>query len=375
MKRIGNLYKILISDENLAKAIKDVNASHHYVVHGNKRKINKVTLWVEKTKKDRIVELRNIINSGFTQSPMRKFRIYDENAQKYRDICEPKQYPDQYIHHAVQQCLEPVMMRGIDDFCCGSIKGRGAALGIRAIKKWMKTDVHGTKYALECDIHHFYDSIKPEVAFEWFTRHIKDHRVLGLVWEIIGNGVTIGGFFSQWVANSMLQPIDNKIRESGLCNHYVRYIDNFTILGSNKRKLKKLLLLLEQWLAELGLSLKSNKQIFAVKNRMVSALGYRFDHQKTFVRKRNLLRIRRKVRSIKQKLSSGKMISYKEAAGVLSKIGQFKHCDSFYIFRMLCQKGFVKTLKSIIRIYSRKRGANNWNILLLNAKTERPCFV
>lgn len=248
MKRFNNLFKILISDENLKLAIKEVNKSHHYIGKGSARRVNKTTVWVETTKEKRVEDLRRILINGFVQKPMREFRRYDVNAQKWRDIKEPAQWPDQYIHHAVQQCLESVMMRGMDDYCCGSIKGRGAGKGIKSIKRWMKEDVLGTQYALECDIHHFYDNIDPKIAFSWFKKKIKDHRVLDIVWAIIKNGVTIGGYFSQWVANSMLQPIDMKIRQSGLCTHYIRYIDNFTILGENKQKLQILLSLIESWL-------------------------------------------------------------------------------------------------------------------------------
>lgn len=365
MKRQGNLFEKLISDENLYLAIHEVNKSHHYIASGNLRRVNKITVWVESTKDERVKELRQILQKGFVQSPMREFRLYDVNAQKWRNISEPVQYPDQYIHHAVQQCLEPVMMKGMDYYCCGSIRQRGAAKGISYMKKWMREDKPGTRYAIECDIRHYYDSIEPEIAFVWFKRHIKDRRILDTVWEIIKDGITIGGFFSQWVANSILQPIDMKIRQSGLCNHYIRYIDNFTILGSNKRKLKKLLALIEQWLAELKLTLKYNKQIFKVDNRMVSALGYRFDHQKTYLRKRNLLSIRRKVRRIRRKLREHKPVNYIEAACILSKIGQLKHCDSHHLRRSLYNKGFITIMKNIIRLHARrKEKRKTWNFIL-----------
>lgn len=366
MKRVGNLFEKLISDENLYLAIHEVNKSHHYIGKGNLRRVNKITVWVESTKAERVRELREILQNGFIQKPMRKFRIYDVNAQKWRNISEPAQYPDQYIHHAVQQCLEPIMMRGMDYYCCGSITNRGAGRGIHYLKKWMKTDKPGTKYAVECDIRHFYDSIDPSVAFAWFKSKIKDRRVLDVVWAIIKNGITIGGYFSQWVANSVLQSIDQKIRQSGLCVHYIRYIDNFTILGSNKRKLKKLLGLIEQWLSELNLTLKGSKQLFRVDKRMVAALGYRFDHCKTYLRKRNLLSIRRKVRRLKRKIQERRPISYVEAACILSKLGQLLHCDSHHLRRSMYGKGFIARMKNIVRLHTkRKEKRKSWNFILL----------
>lgn len=371
MKRKGNLFEGLVSDENLYLAIQEVNKSHHYVGKGNSRRVNQTTLWVERTKSERVEELRRIITDGYEASPTRKFRVYDSNAQKWRDINEPAQYPDQYIHHAVQQCLEPIMMKGMDPYCCGSIKHRGSALGIRAIKRWMKTDKAGTKYAMECDIRHYYESIDPMVAFAWFKRHVKDRKVLDIVWAIIKDGITIGGFFSQWTANSILQPIDQKIRQSGLCSHYVRYIDNFTIFGSNKRNMKRLLGLLEQWLGEMGLTLKPNKQIYRVDERMSSALGYRFDHNKIYLRKRNLLRLRRKVRRIQRKKEAGVAICYAEAASVLSQLGQLRHCDSYHLRHSLYRKGFVTQMKNIIRLHTRREARESWK----NTLTQTVCFA
>lgn len=368
MKRVGNLFEKLISDENLYRAIHEVNKSHHYIGKESLRRVNKVTLWVESTKDERVKELRSILQNGFVQKPMRRFKLYDVSAQKWRKICEPVQYPDQYIQHAVQQCLEPIMMRGMDYYCCGSIKGRGANRGVHYLKKWMHSDRAGTKYALECDIRHYYDNIDPKVAFRWFKKKIKDKRVLDTVWSIICNGITIGGMFSQWVANCVLQDIDQKIRQSGLCSHSIRYIDNFTILGSNKRKLKKLLKLLEGWLSELGLKLKRNKQIFRVDTRMVAALGFRFDHEKTYMRKRNLLSLRRKINSIMRKLRNNKRVCFFEAASVISKIGQLCHCDSYHLRRKLYTKGFITTMKNIIRLHTkRKENKRSWSFMLSRA--------
>ena len=57
--------------------------------------------------------------------------------------------------------------------------------------------------------------------------------------RIIRDGVKLGTYTSQWFANAVLQPLDQLIRESGLCKHYARYMDNLTTFGPNKRKLKK----------------------------------------------------------------------------------------------------------------------------------------
>lgn len=50
------------------------------------------------------------------------------------------------------------MMRGMDYWCCASIKGRGTKRGIKGIKKWIKDELNSV-YAAELDIYHFYESL------------------------------------------------------------------------------------------------------------------------------------------------------------------------------------------------------------------------
>ena len=70
------------------------------------------------------------------------------------------------------------MMRGMDDFCCGSIRGRGTIYGVKAIKKWMKNDKSGTRWCAELDIYHFYEQLSAEVVMDRMRELIKDRGYL-----------------------------------------------------------------------------------------------------------------------------------------------------------------------------------------------------
>ena len=159
--RHGELWQQLISDENLLLAINEVNRTHHWRTH---HRPNTCTALVEETKEERVKELRKIIVNGFVQKPPRVTRRWDASAQKWRTVSEPAQWPDQYVHHALIQVLQPIFMRGMDFYCCGSIKKRGPHHGRQAIERWMEKDPKGTKYEFSGDVYHFYDSLKPEVV-------------------------------------------------------------------------------------------------------------------------------------------------------------------------------------------------------------------
>jgi hypothetical protein len=88
---------------------------------------------------------------------------------------------------------------------------------------------------------------------------------------------------------------------------------------------------------------------------MVSALGYRYDHNKTLLRKRNLLRLKRQLSRAYKKLKRGLKIPFHMAAGLLSRIGQLKHCDSQNLRRRLIRPGMIKILKDVVRKYGKMR--------------------
>ena len=149
MKRANNLFPKLVSEENLRLAIFAVNVTHRFHPH---HRPNRTVARVEADVDRYVKELREIITGGYEANEPRLARRWDKSAGKWRDISEPKLWPDQYVHHAVIQVLEPIMMRGMDNFCCGSIRNRGIHYGVRAIKKWMRTDPKGTKYAISTTV-------------------------------------------------------------------------------------------------------------------------------------------------------------------------------------------------------------------------------
>ena len=125
MKRVNNLFDKIISNDNLLNAITTVNKTHRWF---RNHKPNKCTVWVEKTKDERVEELKRIIIEGFKPKKPRVTKRWDVNARKTRIVNEPAQWPDQYIHHALVQVLQPIIMRGMDRYCCGSIQKVGVRI-------------------------------------------------------------------------------------------------------------------------------------------------------------------------------------------------------------------------------------------------------
>lgn len=361
MKRAKNLFEKIISDENLSLAIDEVNRTHRW---HKRHKPNGCTAWVELTKPLRIEQLRKLIVEGFVPNKPRISRRWDVSAQKWRNITEPKQYPDQYVHHALIQVLQPVFMKGMDNYCCGSIRGRGTQYGKKAIERWVRKDRKGTKYCLSCDIRHFYDSLLPDVVMDRMRHLIKDHRTLDLIERIIKDGISIGAYTSQWFANTTLQPLDRLIRQDKNAKHSIRYMDNITVFGSNKRKLRQLRAVIENWLNEHGMKLKGDHQVFPTAKRLPNAMGYRFGKDYTIPRKHNLLRLKRAATKFIKQRECKKRVPVKRANSIMSRLGQLKHCNNYRLYKLIF-RGYrlIRELKTVIRADARKERLS-WSMFL-----------
>ena len=376
MKRKGNLWNQIISNKNLFEAIEEVNKSHRWCSPG---KPNKTVIEIELHKAEYVVKLREVIRD-FRQHKTIPKRRWDRNAKKWRNIEEPRLWPDQYVHHALIQVIMPILMRGMDRWTCGSIPGRGAIDGVKVLKKWMKNPKE-TRWCAECDIRHFYDTLAPKIVMERMKRLIKDWRTLDLIWRIIKDGIKIGFYTSQWFGNVSLQPLDQMIRDIGI-HRSIRYLDNFTMFHQNKRKLQNAIKEINKWLRRHKMELKGNWQAFKIKNktereitkagmsrvrdRLPNALGYRFGRGFTILRKNGLLTIKRDVRRILNKYKRKAYISVKQCQGLLSRLGRLRHCNRVRIYEQYIPVGTQKLAKDIIRRRTRKE-QSRWNLVLAHA--------
>ncbi|WP_409969630.1 hypothetical protein RFF05_06890 [Bengtsoniella intestinalis] len=171
-----------------------------------------------------------------------------------------------------------------------------------------------------------------------------------------GEGLAIGYYICQWLANYFLEPLDHYIMSLPGVKYMTRYMDNITIFGPNKKKLHKARKLIAIFMQEhLGLTMKKNWQVYPTAKRMVNAVGFRYSRTHTILRKRNFLRLTRQCRRVEKKIKAGTRISYRQAAGLLSRIGQLRHCDSHKIRVKYIDPIGVKTLKEVVRYESKRR--------------------
>jgi hypothetical protein len=246
------------------------------------------------------------------------------------------------------------------EYSCGSVPGKGTGYGQKTLRKWLDNDRKSTKYCLKMDITKFYPSVDNELLKQMFRRKIKDNDCLWIIDTIIDSaqGLPIGNYTSQWFSNFFLEKLDHYIKEKLGTKYYIRYVDDMVLLGANKKKLHLARKLIDEYLRSINLKLKGNWQVFKLAKRDIDFLGMRFYRNKTTLRKRNSLRIRRRMLKVKRK---GRL-NYKDACAIVSYWGWIKHTNSYKFYNSAVKPiATIKYAKKVISNYVRKNNKQRLN--------------
>lgn len=305
---------------------------------------------------DKVYDL--LVAQTFIPCTPRKKQVYDTCGKKWRTIEYVKFFPDGIIHTLAVMALEPTIMRGMSHWCCASIPGRGSKHAIKRVKRVIHHDKKGSRYICKLDVHHYYHSVNRRKLIWALARKVKDKKFLRLVWSILQTceeGLAIGFYICQWLANFYLERLDRYITTLDGVKHSVRYMDDIVLFGPNKKKLHRARKAIATYLHGLSLRLKGNWQIYPLKARPLDFVGYKFYRDRITLRKANFLRLTRQCRRARKVLASGRPISYAMASSLLSRIGQLKHCDSQKIRIKYVDPIGIKNLKEVVRYESKRR--------------------
>lgn len=353
MKRVGHIYEQIVSVENCRRAI--------YSCAQGKRQRSSVQRIMENAE-EYAVDLSNRLKNLTFISPYITRHIVDGLSKKERELQIPNFYPDQCAHHAIIQVLMPIIMKSSYYWSCGNIPNRGIDKACKGVERATVRDLKHAKYCVKCDIRKFYPSIPHDKLKSRFRAKIKDEKALQIIDAVIDShpvGLPIGNYTSPWFAELFLQPLDWFIKQELGVRHYIRYADDMVLIGSNKRKLRKALYCIMNFVRGLGLELKGNYQLFRIykdgKGRKIDFVGRCFGYGFTTIRKRNALAIMRQSRRIAKRFAKGLPISHRMAGGFLSRCGCFKYTKSFGLKRKYYDTLDIRRIKEVIRNESKRQ--------------------
>lgn len=315
MKRYDLLYDKIYSMENLRLADQKARKG--------KKRSRGVKLFDE-DREGNLLRLHELLKTGqYQTSRYHFFKVYDP---KERTIACLPYYPDRIVHHAIMNVIEPIVtkMYTADTYAC--IKGRGSHLARHRIMEAMRKDPEGTTYCLKLDIRKYYPSIDHDVLKGILRRKFKDVRLLGLLDEIIdsADGLPIGNYLSQTLANVFLAHFDHYVKEVLRVKYYYRYVDDIVVLGADKAELRRIFYAIRERLAAQKLRVKDNWQIFPVEARGLDFLGFVFRHGYVRLRKRIKRNLFRTLAHLRKVCKTTKEIRL----AVASYIGWLKYTNS-----------------------------------------------
>ena len=363
MKRVGNLYQLMLNKKLISAVI------YSGSVGKRKRKDVKMVLEDVEGYTEKIYDL--ILNNSYVPTVPKLITIHDTSSGKEREISIVPYFPDGIMHQLIVEVMKPVFMKGMYYWSCASLPKRGNAHAIKYVKRALKNDEKHTKYCAKLDIHHYYPSVSIPLLMEKLARKIKDKKFLNLIKSIVSSnpngGLSIGFYINQWLANFFLEDLDRYICTIDGVKYYVRNMDDFVLLGSNKKKLHKAVRMIADYLVAMNLNVKSNWQVFKVDSRGIDFVGYRFFHGYTKLRRRNFLKLARHCRRITKHINNLIPVTFQSAAGLLSRVGMLKHCNGIHIrqkyFDTICDKP-NKFLKDIAREYAKEFNKYNQNVMV-----------
>ena len=329
MKSYNHLYKVALSEDVRRTSV-------HKVIIG-RRNTPKLKRFAEQE------EIKVILSYDWVRkyenAPHTPKTIKDGTMHKERKIIVPT-FKELTVQHCVVQALMPMFTRGMYEHSYASIPGRGAHKGKKVIEKWIRHDSKNCKYVLKMDIRHFFDSVPHDKLKAKLAKHTHDDKMLDLVDKIIDVtevGLPLGFYTSQWFSNWYLQGLDHYIKENLGATHYIRYMDDMVVFGSNKRKLHKMRAAIEEYLnRELGLELKGNWQVFRFAytkggkqyGRDLDFMGFRFYRNRTVLRRTIMLKATQKARRAGKK---PKPTIY-DIRQMLSYLGWFSSTDTYAVY-------------------------------------------
>ena len=286
-------YSLVISLENLFEAW------HEFVQGKHGRSDVQEFSW---HLADNLLELHGkLVNGTYRHGGYVAFKV---NDPKPRNIHKAS-VADRVLHRAIYRQLYTIFDTQFVEGSFSSRRNKGVhkALGqFTKFSRGVSANYHKTAWVLKCDIRQFFASIDHKILKKILSRYIDDEQLLGLLTEIIGSfsaltpgvGLPLGNLTSQLLANVYLNEMDQFIKHGLRVKCYVRYADDFVLMGRSKAELKHQLYVVSKWLGiNLRLFIHPQKVSIATVASGVDFLGWvHFPHHRTLrtVTKRRMMR-------------------------------------------------------------------------------------
>ena len=242
---------------------------------------------------DRLLALKTALRTGNWQ-PARTVSFIVSHP-KTREIHAPD-FADRVVHHLLVERLEKLYEPVFIHDSYANRKGRGGHAAVDRLQQFMRSR-NGQGCYLQLDIHNYFNSINRPILYQMLCHRLQQceqraglpaaHALAlrSLCHKLLANkvsasmrdpaaaarvpphkrlanaapacGIPVGNLSSQFFANVYLNALDQFVKHTLKCRHYVRYVDDFVLLAKDAAQLRVWQAQINEFLAAtLGLKCK-----------------------------------------------------------------------------------------------------------------------
>jgi retron-type reverse transcriptase len=287
----------------------------------------------------------------YTPGPYRQFEIRDPK----RRLISAAPYRDRVVHHALCAAIVPPLEQRFLPTSYANRQGFGTH---KALRRFV-AECARHRWVLSADIRLYFPSIDLTLLRQQLAERIACPDTLWLLDRILANGaipgpaldgfpgdtlltplerprgLPIGNLTSQFLANLHLDALDHRLVALPGITAHLRYVDDVALFANNADSLRQARDVLEAELEALRLRLHPIKSQIRQTRHGVSFVGFRVFPGRVRVRNHNLLKGKRRLSALHQRVATGDLSPSAARASLQSWNAHLAHGHTWRLRRRL----------------------------------------
>jgi len=330
-KRYGHLYELAFSRENLYAGYLEARKG--------KRKKEGTYIFEKYLGANLDALYSELQDETYIPLKCKEFVVHEPK----RRVIQAPHFRDLVVQHAIYRTIYNIFNPTFIDTSYACRKNGGTHKASAYTQKSMRM-FDGDKYSVKLDIRKFFYSINRKILRQQFEKKIKDKKFISILMMFVETdnahvGIPIGNLLSQIFSLIYMNDLDHFIKRVLKIKQYVRYVDDFVLIGLTLEESKQAKQRCEKFV-QIHLNMElSHWHILKIK-RGINFVGYRTWKSFKVVRKHSLYKFKKAV--IKNKVSS-----------IVSIIGHAKGTKTLKYFKSILEE-YMPNYKTIIPKRSQK---------------------